>query len=76
MHDRAQQWGELVRARRVALELRQDEVAALAGVAVRSVHAVEASKPTVRLDILAAIATALGMQMSLEVGGEAVTLRP
>jgi transcriptional regulator with XRE-family HTH domain len=49
------------------LGLRQDELAALAGVSVRSVHAVEASKPTVRLDVLVALASALGLR--LEIGG-------
>ena len=58
-------WGRLIRARRGDLGLRQDELAALAGVSVRSVHAVEASKPTVRLDVLVAIASSLGLPVSI-----------
>lgn len=58
-------WGAVVRARRCDLGLRQDELAALAGVSVRSVHAVEASKPTVRLDVLVAVTSALGLPVSI-----------
>ncbi len=64
-------WGEVVRGRRRQLGLRQDELAALAGVSVRSVHAVEASKPTVRLDVLLAVMSALGLTVSIG-GVEAV----
>jgi y4mF family transcriptional regulator len=68
MQDRADaeiRWGEVVRQRRRQLGLRQDELAALAGVSVRSVHAVEASKPTVRLDVLLAVTSALGLAVSI-----------
>lgn len=74
MQDRAGMltgWGEVVRGRRRQLGLRQDELAALAGVSVRSVHAVEASKPTVRLDVLLAVMSALGLTVSIG-GVEAV----
>lgn len=66
MQDRTEEsvgWGGAVRARRRQLGLRQDELAALAGVSVRSVHAVEASKPTIRLDVLVAVASALGLRV-------------
>jgi len=59
------EWGALVRARRLQFGLRQDELAALAGVSVRSVHAVEASKPTVRLDVLVAVASSLGLPVTI-----------
>ena len=68
MQDRADadaEWGALVRARRLQFGLRQDELAALAGVSVRSVHAVEASKPTVRLDVLVAVASSLGLPVTI-----------
>jgi y4mF family transcriptional regulator len=75
MHDHAfARWGELVRSRRRSLGLRQDELAALAGVAVRSVHAVEASKPTIRLDVLVAVAAALGLELTLSSSIETVPL--
>lgn len=63
MHDHASPWGGVVRERRRELGLRQDELAALAGVATRSVHAVEASKPTVRLDVLTAVLGVLGLDL-------------
>ena len=68
MQDRADagyEWGAVVRARRLQFGLRQDELAALAGVSVRSVHAVEASKPTVRLDVLLAVVSSLGLPVSI-----------
>lgn len=69
MHDRAQParaWAVQVRARRRALGLTQQEVAELADVAVRTVHAVEAGKATVRLDALLAVLGALGLRLTLE----------
>jgi y4mF family transcriptional regulator len=63
MRDRA--WGEQFRRRRVELGLRQDELAALAGVGVRTVHAIEAGKSTVRLDVLSAVARALGLDLAV-----------
>ena len=55
----------MIRVRCRDLGLRQDELAALAGVSVRSVHAVEASKPTVRLDVLVAVASSLGLPVTI-----------
>lgn len=52
-----------LRARRATLGLTQAELADLAGVAERSVRAVEAGKPTVRLDTLSAVAGALGLEL-------------
>lgn len=72
MHDRAQligEWGAQVRARRRTLQLTQAEVAELADVAVRTVHAVEAGKATLRLDALLAVLGAVGLRLSVERGG-------
>jgi HTH-type transcriptional regulator / antitoxin HipB len=54
-----------VRARRKQLGLRQQDLAELAGVATRSVHAIETGKPTIRLDVLEAIAHVLGLTLTL-----------
>lgn len=54
--------------RRRQLGLTQLEAAELAGVAARTVHAVEAGKETVRLNALLAVLTALGLQLHLERG--------
>lgn len=75
MHDHAHStatWGAQVRARRRALGLSQQEVAELAGVAVRTVHAVEAGKATLRLDALLAVLDAVGLRMALERGGRSL----
>ncbi len=72
MHDDADpspSLGSAVRARRRQLGLSQVETAELAGVAVRTVHAVEAGKATVRMDALLAVLGALGLQLRLERGG-------
>lgn len=73
MQDRADYgslWGQRVALRRRDLGLRQDELAALAGVSTRSVHAVESSKPSIRLDVLAAVVGALGLDLSLGLGDD------
>ncbi len=45
--------------------LRQAEVALAAGVSVRSVHEIEAGKPTIRLDVLERVLTALGLTVEV-----------
>ncbi len=57
-----------VRARREDLGLRQAELADLAGVAARTVHAIEAAKPTVQLDKLLDVLAALGLHLELARG--------
>ncbi len=56
----------MVRERRRALGLSQAELAELAGVAVRTVHAVETDKPTLRLDALRAVLSAVGLRLVVE----------
>lgn len=63
-----------VEVRRVRHEqnLRQDELALAAGVSVRSVHQIEAGKPTTRLDVLERVLSALGLTLDVKsrrVGG-------
>lgn len=57
--------GASLRAAREAQRLRQDEVALAAGVSVRTVHQLEAGKPTSRLDVLSRVARALGLELEL-----------
>lgn len=71
MHDRATEravWGREIRRRRLELELRQDELAALAGVSPRFVHTLEQSKPSVQLDKMLAVLGQLGLDLVLEPG--------
>ena len=74
MHDHADpmDWGTRVRSRRRDLGLSQAEVAELAQVAIRTVHAVEAGKSTLRLDALLAVLGAVGLRLSLERGAAPV----
>jgi HTH-type transcriptional regulator / antitoxin HipB len=71
MHDRANRpadWTEEIRRRRLQLGLRQDELAALAGVSTRFVHTLEQGKPTLRLDKILAVLGQLGLDLVLEPG--------
>ena len=69
MHDRSDEvqrdsgLAVAVRSRRKALGLRQDELAALAGVSTRFVHTLESGKQTVRLDVMRAVLDVLGLQL-------------
>lgn len=54
-----------VRRVRHEQELRQDELALAAGVSVRSVHQIEAGKPTMRLDVVERVLTALGLTIDV-----------
>jgi y4mF family transcriptional regulator len=55
-----------VRKARREQELRQDELALAAGVSVRSIHQIEAGKPTTRLDVLERVINALGLTVDLK----------
>lgn len=71
MNDRAylpdltSDWSGFVHDRRRQLDLRQQDLAALAGVSTRFVHALEAGKPTAQLDKLVATLTVLGLQLQI-----------
>lgn len=69
----AAQLGESVRAARRKLGLDQTEVALIANVSARTVHAVERGKPTMRLDVLLRILEAVGMKLSTEPGAKVWT---
>lgn len=55
-----------VRARRRALGLGQEDLAALSGASVRFISSLEHGKPTVRLDKVAAVLDALGLELRAE----------
>ena len=55
--------GARVRRARALAGLRQDELAFAAGVSTRLVHAIEAGKPTVRVDGLVHVLGALGLTL-------------
>lgn len=57
-----------VRARRAALNLRQEEVADLAGVSERFVYALENGKTTAQLDKVLAVLDALGLHLEIHRG--------
>ena len=59
-----------VRARRIALRLKQEDVADLAGVSERFVYALENGKPTVQLDKVLAVLAALGLHLEIHRGAD------
>lgn len=59
------QIGEAVRLTRTAQGLRQDQLAAAAGVGVRFVVDLERGKATIRLDKLLAVLSALGCRLEI-----------
>lgn len=65
LHDRTALLGEQLRQRRREMRLSQQELADLASVAVRSVHAAEHGKPTLRLDTLTDLCDALGLELRI-----------
>lgn len=54
-----------VRARRMALGLTQQDLAAMAAVSERFVRFVEQGKPSIQLDSLTAVLETLGLELSL-----------
>lgn len=52
-----------IRRERLRQELRQEELALVAGVSVRAVHQIEAAKPTARLDTIERVLNALGLSL-------------
>lgn len=78
MHDRAKkvassavdrtatEFGDAIRAARHRLGLDQREVALIANVSPRTVHAVEHGKPTIRLDVLLRVLEAVGLKLKTE----------
>lgn len=73
MHDRASRrafpavLASAVRQRRKDLDLKQVELAELAGCSTRFLHTVEAGKATIRLDKLLSVLRVLGLGLELEV---------
>lgn len=59
-----------VRSRRVQLQLRQEELADLAGVSERFVYALENGKQTVQLDKVLAVLNALGLHLEIHRGAD------
>ena len=62
--DEAARIAAFVARRRRELGVTQHDLAELAGVSPRSVSAIEAGKPTTRLDILVPVLNALGIDLA------------
>ncbi|TPE43310.1 helix-turn-helix transcriptional regulator [Pontibacter mangrovi] len=62
-----QKLSEIIRERRSMLHLTQEDLAALAGVGLRTLKALEVGKGNPSLDTLQRLAEVLGMEVRLEV---------
>lgn len=60
--DYARRLGALIRARREAMHLRLDDLAAAAGVGRRFLHELETGKPSCQLGLALAVAAAVGLR--------------
>ncbi len=76
MSDRATALADMVRARRLRLGLRQEELAELAGCSSRFVHTVEAGKQSLRLDKVMAVLRALGLGLVVRRGAPGIAVGP
>lgn len=81
MHDRASKLtfplvlAAAVRQRRKDLDLKQVELAELAGCSTRFLHTVEAGKATIRLDKLLPVLRVLGLELEVQRAGAAGSAR-
>ena len=67
---------DAVRAARKAAGLRQDDLAAMAGVSKQFAYALEAGKPTVQLNSVLKVLAQLGLALSVELPESAAALMP
>lgn len=63
--DSAVALGNAIRARRLALNLRQEDVAAQSGVSIPTVSAIENGKPTAQIGLILQICRDLGLHLTL-----------
>jgi y4mF family transcriptional regulator len=73
--DQTAAFADAVKRRRRQLGLGQGELADLAGVSERFVHALEHGKPSVQMNKVIAVLSALGLHLELHRGGSA-TITP
>jgi len=64
--------GQTVRDARKSMGLRQEALAAAAGVGLRFLVELERGKPSVRLDKMLAVLDALGLELEVKPRGEAI----
>ncbi len=58
--------GQLIRQTRKALDLRQDELASVAGVSVRTLSEIENGKESARIGLVLRVLDSLGIDIRLE----------
>ncbi len=69
--DLAAEFGLMVRGKRRAMKMKQDELALVSGVGVRFIHDLEAGKPSCQLGKALAVGRVLGISIVVSKGPEA-----
>ncbi|MCU7549906.1 helix-turn-helix transcriptional regulator [Chitinophagaceae bacterium LB-8] len=62
-----EEMGVILKERRQFLKLRQEDVAEISGVTIRSLHSIEQGTGNPSFETLAKIASVLGMELKIEV---------
>ena len=59
--------GEIIKKRREFLEIRQQDLAEMSGITIRTIHAIESGSANASFENLEKIATVLGLEIKLEI---------
>jgi transcriptional regulator with XRE-family HTH domain len=59
--------GKTIKFRRQFLDLRQEDLAEMSGIATRTIHLIESGSGNPSIETLEKLATILGMEMTLEI---------
>jgi len=59
--------GKSIKFRREFLNLRQEDLAEMSGIAIKTIHLVESGSGNPSMDTLRKIATVLGLELSLQI---------
>jgi transcriptional regulator with XRE-family HTH domain len=59
--------GKSIRFRREFLNLRQEDLAEMSGIAIKTIHLIESGSGNPSVDTLGKIATVLGLELSLQI---------
>jgi transcriptional regulator with XRE-family HTH domain len=59
--------GETIRSRRQFLDLRQEDLAEMSGIATKTIHLIESGAGNPSVETLEKLATVLGMELTLQI---------
>ena len=62
-----EQMGEIIKVRRQFLNLRQEDLAEMSGIATKTIHLIESGSGNPSVETLEKLATVLGMELILQI---------